>query len=236
MLQKIFMMIFIMIISNSLYGDNHIDLYQDVETDAINAQIDEALKTDADATTDTTIDKTANKAVDAKSESNKTEDIGNIMEIKTYPKKIQTHPIANHFAVALPIVTFILVVLSMIMFNKLTMIDFIFLLLSSAVMYLAFQTGNESYKIVTDTPIAQHSKDMLIYHKKMGFILLAVSALLIAMRVILLIFRPKNFITLYVIVFMVYIGLVLHQGHDGISMVYTYGVGVYYDSIGGIGG
>jgi len=159
------------------------------------------------------------------------ETIGNIIEIKTYSKDVKKHPIFTHFAASLPFAVFFISLFAILKYKKFSIADFILLLASGVTIYATFISGNSAYNIILNTPIPAEAKQLLHQHKKLGSMLLLFSAILIAIRTILLVYRPNKLIIFYLFIFVFYLGFILYQSNIGINMVYDYGMGVYYDPL-----
>jgi uncharacterized membrane protein len=160
-----------------------------------------------------------------------TSTISNIIEVGTYSDKVQIHPIFVHFALIFPIVAFLIALITLIRYKKIGFVDFIFLSLSLVTIYFAISFGDMSYELILEHNISNEIKEKIIFHQKIGYILLFMMIVLMVIRMILFVYKPLKFIGLYLFSFMIFIVFSVYQGYTGTNLVYKYAVGIYYNII-----
>jgi uncharacterized membrane protein len=154
-----------------------------------------------------------------------------IIQLATYPKQIQYHPIISHFALVLPFVVFLLTIWFFVFTKSLKILDFVLLVISSVCIYLSYIYGIDSFEIVKKYYLTTQVKDMITHHKNIGLIILGIVSLLLIMRVFIFIYKPFKLIRWYLFISLVLVVVIIYEGYLGTSLVYDKGVGVYYDAL-----
>ena len=175
---------------------------------------------------------TPNEAQNEVKQTNIKEDATlNVIEIKKHSPLVKNHPYIVHLSVAFCLAVFIVSLLNMLIYKQLTFVDYALLLVTVGLFVVSFMTGESSYEIVQSHINNEEVRGSLMLHKRMGFLLLVGAGVLFIWRNILFIFKGKVPHIVYFALLMAFILASCMQGYQGIELVFTHGVGVYYDGL-----
>ena len=160
------------------------------------------------------------------------DDIGlNMVEIKKHPVTVKNHPYIVHLSVAFCVAVFLVSILNMLIYKKLTFVDYVLLLATVGLFFLSFITGESSYGTVQSYVGSETVRDSLMLHKRLGFLLLGGVGVLFVLRNILFVLKGRVAHIVYLGLFAAFLLAALMQGYTGIELVFTHGIGVYYDGL-----
>jgi uncharacterized membrane protein len=136
------------------------------------------------------------------------------------------HPVAVHFAIAIPIIVLILELFNLYFkrraLNVITVSFLLVLIVIYAGLYITGTTdGSEAFPLLTDA-----GKDELKEHKLLGIYLVYASLLPVIFKSISLLVMNKWAKIIYLVVLLLFIGVNLKQGKDGGELVYEHGANV----------
>ena len=164
--------------------------------------------------------------------TNPTDDtMQNFIEIKKHAPLVKNHPYIVHFSVAFCVVILIVSLLNILAYKQLTFVDYTLLLITVGLFVVSFMTGESSYEVVQSHINSQEVRDSLMLHKRMGFLLLVGVGVLFVWRNVLFIFKGRVPHIVYFVLLIAFILMSLLQGYQGVGLVFTNGIGVYYDGL-----
>jgi len=132
------------------------------------------------------------------------------------------HPLIVHFAVSLPFVIIIIEVMNLFSTKKtFGALSFLFMLLLSGILYLTILSGKVDMKLTIDT-LSNSGKFLLREHIHFGIYLFYTSLVLIALKLITVIFRAISMKTLFLLALIFYGILTIATMIDGTRLVYSY--------------
>ena len=136
------------------------------------------------------------------------------------------HPVAVHFAIALPIIALLLEVSNIFVKRKCVGVISSLLLFLAAFVYLAaFFTGkndgSEAYSLLSAA-----GKEELKEHKMLGIYLVYGAAAIFILKLIFAAISSRIAKIIFTILLAVFVGFALKQGKEGGELVYKYGANV----------
>lgn len=136
------------------------------------------------------------------------------------------HPFFVHFSIALPAVVIILEIINLFYKRRtIGILSFVFMLLLSIVLFMAYLTGVTDAQIAKDT-LNPQAKDILMAHKQLGIYIVYASTILVLFKLFSIVIRKTVMRVLFLLVLLVFIASTLTQGKKGGELVYKYGVNV----------
>jgi uncharacterized membrane protein len=140
------------------------------------------------------------------------------------------HPLFVHFAIALPVVIFLIEFMNLFIKRKsIGVVSFILLVVTSVVMFGGYLTGITDAELAKET-ISGDAKALLEEHKQFGIYLVYLSGVVLLFKVVSAIFRSFYLKTLFLISLVGFIGTTLLTGKKGGELVYHNGVNVKIQS------
>jgi uncharacterized membrane protein len=136
------------------------------------------------------------------------------------------HPIFVHFAVAIPIIVLLIELVNLKARNRAVSLTSLFLLTLAMIVYVgAFYTGkadgSEAFALLNED-----AKNDLKFHKLLGTYLVYGTGVLFLLKVMAMAIKQNWARTLFLLILVVFLGLLLKQGEEGGELVYKHGVNV----------
>jgi len=136
------------------------------------------------------------------------------------------HPLAVHFAIALPIMVLLLELINLFVKKRtIGVLSFFFMVLIAAVFVAAYLTGATDGK-EAKVFLTAEAKEALAGHRQLGIYLVYASGLLMLFKLFSVLIRKTVIKVLFFLVLIVFTASVLNEGKKGGALVYQYGVNV----------
>ena len=136
------------------------------------------------------------------------------------------HPCIIHMAIALPIVIVILEIINLFVKKRAVgIISFVFMLLLSAVVLMAYLTGSKDIS-VAGTLLDPTAKELLATHKQIGIYLVYASVLLVLLKLLSVMIRNTPMRITFLLFLTIYVAATANTAKKGKSLVYEYGINV----------
>ena len=136
------------------------------------------------------------------------------------------HPIFVHFAIAIPVIVFLLELANIKAKNRAVSVTSLFLLTLGLLVYAgAFFTGkadgSHAYAL-----ISSEAQEELKFHKLLGIYLVYGMGVLFLFKILAMLVKANWARDLLLVLLLVFIGVLFKQGKEGGELVYKYGVNV----------
>ncbi len=140
---------------------------------------------------------------------------------------LHLHPIFVHFAISLPIIVLLIELINIKAKNRAVSLTSLFLLTLAMIVYVgAFFTGKADGSHAFAL-LSADAKEELKFHKLLGTYLVYGTGVLFLFKLIAMGVKKSNWARdLFLVLLLVFIGVVFKQGKDGGELVYEYGVNV----------
>ena len=131
------------------------------------------------------------------------------------------HPMVIHFAIALPVVVFLLEIINLIVKKRaIGVVSFLLLLIASMTVGMSYLTGN------VDASHIKSLSTLLQEHKTLGAYLVLLSVVVVGLKFISALWRAGVIKALYLMLLILLVAGVCKSGFDGMQFVYHDGVNV----------
>jgi uncharacterized membrane protein len=135
-----------------------------------------------------------------------------------------SHPLAVHFAIALPLVIVLLEFINLFARRKLLgSVSFIFMILFSITVFGAYITGVTDSKLLMDS-VSEEILPIYQQHRVDGIYLVYGSIVLIAIKLLSVVVRKMGVRILFILFLLVYGAILLNVALRGTDLIYKYGV------------
>jgi len=137
------------------------------------------------------------------------------------------HPVFVHFAIAIPVIAFLLELANMKAKNRAVSLTSLFLLTLGLLVYAGlFFTGKADGSHAWAS-LSEAAKGDLESHKLLGIYLVYSMAVLFLFKLFVMLMRTNWVRDFFLILMLLFIGVLFKQGKDGSGLVYQYGVNVH---------
>jgi len=139
---------------------------------------------------------------------------------------VLAHPVFVHFAIAIPVIVFLIELVNIKAKNRAVSVMSLFLLTLVMLVYLGvFFTGkadgSEAFAL-----LSPEGKEELEFHKLMGTYLVYATAILFLLKSLAMLVKKSWARDFFLVFLLIFIGVTFKQGKDGGELVYEYGVNV----------
>ena len=139
---------------------------------------------------------------------------------------LMVHPIFVHFAIAIPVIVFLLEIANIKARNRAVSVTSLFLMTLALVVYAgAFFTGKADGSHAF-AMLSADAKEELKFHKLLGTYLVYGMGILYLLKLLAMLVKKPWARDLFLAMLLVFIGVTFKQGKDGGELVYEYGVNV----------
>ena len=139
---------------------------------------------------------------------------------------VMVHPVFVHFAIAIPVIVFLLEIANIKARNRAVSVTSLFLMTLALLVYAGAFFSGKADGSHAFAALSADAKEELKFHKLLGTYMVYGIGVLFLMKILAMLVKRPWARDMFIAFLLVFIGVMFKQGKDGGELVYEYGVNV----------